>query len=74
MCFLVFGFEFLISVSKCLVRQETQVFLPSECKDAVFRETRSCTRGPIRHFQELDGTVANAINHLFIELRQMGGY
>ena len=31
-------------------------------------------QGPIHHFQKFDETVANTINHLFIELRQMGGY
>lgn len=31
-------------------------------------------QGPIHHFHKFDETVANTINHLFIELRQMGGY
>lgn len=57
MCFLVLGFGFFISVSKCLVRQETQACLPSECKDTVFLETRSCTRGPSITFRSSMGLL-----------------
>lgn len=62
-----------ITVSKCLVRQRGNQPLPSKHGDVLFLEA-SLLQGPIHHFQEFDETIANTINHPFIELRQMGGY
>lgn len=47
--------------------------LPGKRKGHGFLEASS-RQDPIHHLHKFDETAANTINHLFIELRQMGGY